>query len=114
MQLMKPVLEGKAKSFEITREATDEYNEWLQGRLEKSVWTDCMSYYRSDRKLGKITATFPGPVALFWWLSRTPVWERYVAVGGERWEGSREGGLGRLGMVVVMGVVGSVLYRVMC
>jgi hypothetical protein len=82
---MKPVVDGKAKSFEITREATDKYNEWLQGRLQRSVWTECMNYYRGDRQQGKIIATFPGPVALFWWLSRRPVWKRYHAVDADAW-----------------------------
>lgn len=115
LQLMKPVLEGKAKYFEITDEATDKYNEWLQGRLQNSVWTDCMSYYRSDRKLGKIVATFPGPVALFWWLSRTPVWERYRAVGAEAWAAERrESWVRKLVLFAVLSVSASVAYlRVM-
>lgn len=86
MQLIKPVVDGKVKAFEITNEATDKYNEWLQGRLQSSVWTDCMSYYRLDSGVGKIVATFPGPVALFWWLARKPKWEKYKVVGGEGWE----------------------------
>jgi len=83
------VLERKAKYLEITSEATDKYNEWLQERLQKSVWTECMSYYRADRKQGKIIATFPGSVALFWWLTLSPVWERYKAVGAEAWAAER-------------------------
>jgi hypothetical protein len=107
MQLMKPVLEGKAKYFEITSEATDKYNEWLQGRLQDTVWTECMSYYRSDRRLGKIVATFPGPVVLFWWLSRRPVWGRYKAVGADAWEGERrQSVLKKIVVVVVFCVVG--------
>jgi len=31
----------------------------------------------------------PGPVSLFWWLSLSPVWERYKAVGGEAWAAER-------------------------
>lgn len=79
-------MEGKAKAIEITNEATDEYNGWLQGRLQTSVWMDCMSYYRLDGGVGKIVATFPGPVALFWWLSRKPKWGKYKVAGGEEWE----------------------------
>ena len=81
------MLEGKAKYFEITSEATDKYNEWLQKRLQKSVWTECTSFYRA--KQGKIIGTFPGPVSLFWWLSLSPVWERYKAVGAEAWAAER-------------------------
>ena len=50
LQVMKPVLEGEAKSFEIQDEVVDRYNGWLQSRLRHSVWTDCMSYYRQDRR----------------------------------------------------------------
>ncbi|KAJ3574820.1 hypothetical protein NP233_g1506 [Leucocoprinus birnbaumii] len=111
LQLMKPVLEGKAKYFEITDEATDEYNSWLQGRLQNSVWTDCMSYYRSDRKLGKIVATFPGPVALFWWLARTPVWSRYRAVGAEAWAAERrQSWMQKMVVFAVLSVSASVAY----
>lgn len=112
IQLIKPVLDGKAKCFEITSEATDKYNEWLQGRLQNSVWTDCMSYYRMDRRLGKIIATFPGPVALFWWLCRKPRWERYKVVDGEEWEKERR----RLRMrrvVMLLGIGICVVYRMM-
>ncbi|KXN92229.1 4-hydroxyacetophenone monooxygenase, partial [Leucoagaricus sp. SymC.cos] len=111
LQLMKPVLEGKAKYFEITSEATDKYNEWLQRRLQSSVWTDCTSYYRSDRKRGKIVATFPGPVSLFWWLSRKPVWERYKAVGAEAWAADRQrSALKRMALFVLLSVTASIAY----
>lgn len=84
---MKPILDGKAKSFEITEEATDVYNTWLQNRLSTSVWTDCNSYYQAGgNNQTKVIATFPGPVTLFWWLIRTPRWELFRAVGAEAWE----------------------------
>ena len=82
---MRPVLEGEAKSFEIKDEVVDRYNGWLQSRLRHSVWTDCMSYYRQDRREGKIVATFPGPVTLFWWLARRPKWDEWKGVGAEVW-----------------------------
>ena len=84
------MLEGKAKSFEVTDEATDKYNDWLQSRLQTSVWTDCVSYYqaRRDSKV-RIIATFPGPVSLFWWLCRHPQWEMFHGVGAEAWERER-------------------------
>ncbi|KAL1706901.1 hypothetical protein EV121DRAFT_200448 [Schizophyllum commune] len=85
LQVMKPVLEGEAKSFEIKDEVVDRYNGWLQSRLRHSVWTDCMSYYRQDRREGKIVATFPGPVTLFWWLARRPKWDEWKGVGAEAW-----------------------------
>ena len=81
------MLNGKARSFEVKEEASDEYNAWLQSRLSTSVWTDCVSYYqrgRGDRT--KVIATFPGPVALFWWMIRSVKWEHFEVVDGETWE----------------------------
>lgn len=90
IQLLKPVLEGKAKSFEVTDEATDKYNDWLQSRLQTSVWTDCVSYYQAGRNSKtRIIATFPGPVSLFWWFCRRPRWEMFHGVGAEAWERQR-------------------------
>ncbi|KAL4264575.1 L-ornithine N(5)-monooxygenase [Pleurotus pulmonarius] len=87
VQLLKPVLEGKAKSFEVTDEATNKYDDWLQHRLSTSVWTDCHSYYHNNRTETKsrIVATFPGPVSYFWWMLRKPVWGDYTSVGAEPW-----------------------------
>ncbi|KAJ3503773.1 hypothetical protein NLJ89_g8287 [Agrocybe chaxingu] len=91
MQVIKPVLEGKAKSFEITEEATDKYNDWLQKRLKDSVWTECTSYYQANRDdKTRIIATFPGPVALFWWFCRRPKWELFRAVGAQAWQQERK------------------------
>ncbi|KAG6860624.1 hypothetical protein C0995_009273 [Termitomyces sp. Mi166 len=90
IQLIKPILAGKAKSFEVREEATDRYNKWLQNRLARSVWTDCNSYYQvGGEKQTKIVATFPGPVALFWWLTLRPRWNEFIGVGAEAWETER-------------------------
>ncbi|KAF8077841.1 hypothetical protein FPV67DRAFT_1463188 [Lyophyllum atratum] len=80
LQLIKPILEGKAKSFEVREDATDKYNTWLQSRLSRSVWTDCNSYYQvGGNKQTKLIAPFPGPVGLLWWLARScaaDAWEK--------------------------------------
>ena len=85
------MIEGKAKSFEVTTEATDKYNEWLQKRLSTSVWTDCASYYQTGGANTKLIATFPGPVALFWWFCRDAQWDKFRGVGSESWERERKG-----------------------
>lgn len=83
---MKPILAGKAKSFEVREEATDKYNTWLQNRLSRSVWTDCNSYYQvGGQKQTKIVATFPGSVTLFWWLTLWPRWNEFIGVDAEAW-----------------------------
>ncbi|KAH8827061.1 hypothetical protein DL96DRAFT_1710212 [Flagelloscypha sp. PMI_526] len=69
LKLAKMVIEGKIKSFDVKEETTNRYNTWLQSRLSNSVWTQCTSYYQSATT-GKIVATFPGPVTLFWWMMR--------------------------------------------
>ena len=84
------MLEGRAKSFEVTDGATDKYNDWLQSRLQTSVWTDCVSYYQAGRdSKTKIIGTFPGPVSLFWWFCRRPRWEMFHGIGAEAWERQR-------------------------
>jgi len=85
MQLIKPVLDRSIKSFEVTEEATDKHNEWLQSRLAASVWTDCTSYYQTeDSKTNFVN--WPGPLALLWWMTLWPRWESFKVVGGEGWE----------------------------
>jgi hypothetical protein len=87
MQLIKPILAGTVQSVVVREEASAKYNSWLQARLARSVWNFCDSWYRRSGADGKITATFPGPVSLFWWLARSPRYSDYEVVGGEaRWQ----------------------------
>jgi hypothetical protein len=90
MQLIKPILEGRVRSLGVREEASTKYNAWLQGRLARSVWNSCNSYYRREGANGKITVTFPGPVSEFWWLARHPRYSDYEIVGGEEWERRRK------------------------
>ncbi|KAF9013992.1 hypothetical protein BDQ17DRAFT_434014 [Cyathus striatus] len=108
LQVIKPIIDGEAGWFEVTEEATERYNEWLQKRLSTSVWTDCRSFYRAEReKETKIIATFPGPVSLFWWLTLWPRW------GDFKWD-ERGGGRGvRVGVVSwLFGVVSIVVLYI--
>jgi len=102
IQLIKPIFDGKANSFEVTEDATNKYNTWLQGRLSRSVWTDCNSYYQSGgQKQTKIIATFPGPVSLFWWLARSVRWDDFAGVEAEAWEKQRRWNTFKKGGVLV-------------
>lgn len=76
-QLMKPVLENRVKAYEVTEEACDEYNMWLQNRLNSSVCLECSSYYR-EGMAGKNFVTFPGPLTLFWHIARHPKWDHFI------------------------------------
>jgi len=84
LQLIEPVIKGTASSFEVKEEATDKYNDMIQYRLSRSVFTQCVSWYRAGGD-GKVSSIFPGPLTLFWWWLRSPVWKDYKAVGAERW-----------------------------
>jgi len=107
------VLEGKAKSFEVTVEATDEYNEWLQKRLSTSVWTDCVSYYQGGKDKSKVVAMFPGPVTLFWWFCRQPKWDDFDGKESELWERERRMKKKWTKVAVVIGlVVVVVMYKI--
>ncbi|KAI0039316.1 FAD/NAD(P)-binding domain-containing protein [Auriscalpium vulgare] len=83
LQLIKPILQHKAQSFEVREDVTNKYNKWLQEGLAKTVWTHCTSYYRGDNKDGKNVTNFAGPVTLFWWLARKPRIADYIATGAE-------------------------------
>lgn len=84
LQLIEPVIKGTVSSFEVKEEATDKYNDMIQYRLSRSVFTQCVSWYRAGGD-GKVSSIFPGPLTLFWWWLRSPVWKDYKAVGAERW-----------------------------
>jgi hypothetical protein len=117
MQLVKPILTGEVRSFAVCEEASSKYNSWMQKRLAGTVWNFCNSYYRRESAKGKIFATFPGPVSLFWWLARRPRYSDYEIVGGERWSGGERGrkGIWRaltlVGMMVAVGKLWGCLHH---
>ncbi|KAF8921179.1 hypothetical protein CPB85DRAFT_1269723 [Mucidula mucida] len=78
MEMIKPVIAGEITSFDVKEKICVEYNDWIQERLRHSVWSECRSYYHLDRDdKSRIVATFPGPVALFWWFCRRPKWRQW-------------------------------------
>jgi hypothetical protein len=108
--LIRPILKGEVQSFAVREEASAKYNSWVQTRLARTVWNHCQSFYRRDSTTGKNFVTFPGHVALFWWLARRPRYSEYLIVGGERWRRVRRlKGILRvtLGLAVLMAVVGT-------
>jgi len=88
LQLIEPVIRGAASSFEVKTEATNKYNDMIQNRLSRSVFAQCVSWYRTGGD-GKISSLFPGPLILFWWWLRSPVWTDYKVVGAEAWARQR-------------------------
>lgn len=100
LKLFKPVANSIFASVEPTLAAMNLYNDWLRRRLENSVWTQCLSWYRAGSE-GKIFSTFPGPVLLLWWFMRTVKWTDYkvtpVKGKAQEWKKSR-----RIGQSVTM------------
>lgn len=88
MKLIKPVIDGLAKSFEIKEDVTDKYNDYIQDLHKNSVTQDCQSYYRSAS--GRNFAIFPGTMTFFYWLARKVQWENYKVNGGAKWEVKRK------------------------
>ncbi|KDQ34170.1 hypothetical protein PLEOSDRAFT_1031458 [Pleurotus ostreatus PC15] len=103
LALIAPVLADKAKSFEVTPEATDSYNENIQARLARSVFVHCNSWYRKGGD-GIISSIFPGSQTRFWWWLRAPVWCHYrvvtpkshvhdsYVIGGDVWKQQQKQG----------------------
>ncbi|KZP31875.1 hypothetical protein FIBSPDRAFT_944502 [Athelia psychrophila] len=96
LKMIAPVLYGAASSFSVTPAACDAYNAKIRRRLEGSVLTQCVSWYRAEGGTGKVTSVFPGPITLFWWWMRKPVWGDYEVMGGERWRKAGESGMRKM------------------
>lgn len=120
MELLKPILAHKITSLTPKSLATDKYNDILQYRLGASIYTSCISWYRSGPTgEGKIWSQFPGPIVLFWWWLRFgPFWGDYDVVGrkGEvmKWERERSRrrfGKAVLGVLVLVGLAGGIRGR---
>ncbi|KAF8143749.1 FAD/NAD-binding domain-containing protein [Mycena galopus ATCC 62051] len=87
IQLVKPILDGLVSSMTVTTRATDAYNDLLDKRLSRSVFMDCVSWYRTGGGEGKVSSIFPGPMFLFGWWVRRPKWEDYnVKATTNEWE----------------------------
>lgn len=88
LQLLEPVLRGTASSFEVTPKATDDYNDKIHRKLAQTVFTHCISWYRTGGE-GKVSSIFPGTAFLFYWYLRRPKWDHYIAIGAEKWDRQR-------------------------
>jgi len=82
MQLIKPIIERRALSVDVTPEANDAYNSKLQTMFKDSVFTFCGSWYRV-RGNGRNVMVFPGSAITFWWWCRSVTWNHYKVVGND-------------------------------
>ncbi|KAJ7023565.1 hypothetical protein C8F04DRAFT_1213255 [Mycena alexandri] len=88
IQLIQPILDGNISSLEVTVGATEAYNRYLQVKLTGFVWSKCSSWYRTGGD-GKVYATFPGPMTLFWCWLRRPNWDHYTFHSATGWKPQR-------------------------
>ncbi|TFY82785.1 hypothetical protein EWM64_g1230 [Hericium alpestre] len=106
LQLYEPIISGVLSTIEPTVSATDAYNHMIDRRLSASVWSNCTSWYRTGAT-GRIFATFPGPLSMYWWYMRRPNWQHYQVQGGSKkfWEMKRRLA-GVLRLMLTFGSVG--------
>ena len=56
-----------ASTVEVKQSAFDDFNSWIQRRLETSVYKTTRNYYSSPS--GRIVTQWPFSVTRFWWIS---------------------------------------------
>ena len=88
MHLIKPIVQQLASSFEVKSTVHERFNKEMQQRLSTSVWSGCTSWYRKGHN-GKVVSLWPGTMTEFWWRMRSPVWNHYKVVNGEKWTKKR-------------------------
>jgi hypothetical protein len=88
LKLIKPVLEGKVSSFEVTNDATNAYNKKLQNRFLDTVWVQCSSWYRSGKD-GKVVNIIPYSTITYRWMLLWPNWSHYKGVRAQKWKRER-------------------------
>jgi len=102
-RIIKPIIQGRVKSFEVKPEASKAYNETIQSKLRKTVYTSCLSWYRGGAGHNeKIIATYPGFHAQFWWNTLVPRWEDYKASGVTNWKKPMGGLIGLLKSLFIL------------
>ncbi|KAF8150056.1 FAD/NAD-binding domain-containing protein [Crassisporium funariophilum] len=84
MQLVKPVLQGRVSSFEVTLKAHEAYNKNIQEKILGTVWQFCGSWYRVGG-IGKNISGYPFSCVTFWWRCQNVDWTHYKAVTSSHW-----------------------------
>lgn len=55
--MIKPILKGEIGSVCVKPEASEQYNDELQNKLKKTVWSSCVSYYNQNARGAKNVGT---------------------------------------------------------
>ncbi|KAM7184246.1 hypothetical protein V8F20_012294 [Naviculisporaceae sp. PSN 640] len=77
LRIIKPVLDGKAKSVNIRREAEKRYSDKIQHALQNTVFSSgCASWYVRSAQGGKEwnAMTYPWSQGYYWYENLFPVW----------------------------------------
>ncbi|KAJ7494238.1 hypothetical protein B0H11DRAFT_2156124 [Mycena galericulata] len=85
MKFVKPILDGMVSTFDVKTSATDAYNDRIHARLSRSVFVECVSWYRTGGE-GKVSSIFPGTMLLYGWWMRRPQWGDYNVKATDRWD----------------------------
>ncbi|KKY28451.1 putative monooxygenase [Phaeomoniella chlamydospora] len=74
LRLLKPVLDGKAKTVEVRKEAEERWSDQIQDALQNRVWTrgGCTSWYVEDSKW--VSTMYPYSQADLWKRCMFPKW----------------------------------------
>ncbi|KAI0034043.1 FAD/NAD-P-binding domain-containing protein [Vararia minispora EC-137] len=83
LQLFKPVIDKELETIEVTEEATVRFNNWIQQRMDTSIFVNCSSWYRVGQQ-GKVAAIWPSTIFQFWWNLLRVNWSDYETAGKYR------------------------------
>ncbi|WWC91776.1 uncharacterized protein L201_006723 [Kwoniella dendrophila CBS 6074] len=67
--LSQSLTEGDAV-IEVNAKATENYNQWIDDGISKTVWNDKESWFHADGGKGRVFTHWPGPATLYWWINR--------------------------------------------
>lgn len=76
IQMLSKFQKENVRSFTVSGEATQAFNDWKDEFMQGTVWMqDCRSWYKAGSKSGKIVALWPGSTLHYLEAIRTPRYE---------------------------------------
>ena len=89
MQMLSKFQKENIRSFEVSAEATEAFNDWKDEFMEGTVWKqDCRSWYKAGSKSGRVVALWPGSTLHYLEAVQTPRYEDWswkYQRGASRW-----------------------------
>ncbi|WP_293001784.1 NAD(P)/FAD-dependent oxidoreductase [Mycobacterium sp.] len=77
-QIVEEIARGRAHAFEVRHDVEQAYDDDIQSRLERGVWSSCDSWYRAAS--GRVTTNWPGLVHEYQRRTRTTEIADYRAI----------------------------------